>query len=194
MAVRRVAAFVVALATTATLAGCTGAQRRPAPTPAASTAQRHTSDTATTAGGSATSGPCTAPSMTALVTRFVAAFNAGDGPLLTSLWGPPGQGFMWYTVGPPMPGQITYQNRSPLLGYFLARHAHHERLRLTSFQYNGIAGDYGNFQYTLIRQADGLPPTAYGGKGAAYCQPPSPGRLFVWSMAAATNDTGTPTR
>lgn len=84
---------------------------------------------------------------------------------------------MWYTVGPPMP-RADARDRSTLVAYFLTRHAHGERLRLTSFKYNGRSGTYGNFEYTLIRRANDLPATTYAGKGAAFCQP-GPGQLFV---------------
>ncbi len=63
-----------------------------------------------------------------------------------------------------------------------AGHADGEKLRLTSFRFNDNTASYGNFEYTLIRSAEDLPPTVYIGKGAAVCDR-TPRTLGVWSMA-----------
>lgn len=126
---------------------------------------------------------CTSAQVHLLVNRFVRAFNAGDQPTLQRLWAQSGHGFDWYSTD--APGQRidpAGRDRASLGAYFAERHARRETLRLTSFRFNGNAASYGNFQYTLIRQADDLPATAYVGKGAALCttMPPTIG---VWSMA-----------
>lgn len=92
--------------------------------------------------------------------------------------------FIWYSVSGE-PGQRLNEqatDRSSLIPYFKARHAHHEHLSLTSFTFNGRHGGYGNFQYRLMRQADDLAdgtPVLYVGKGALSCRI---GRIAVWSM------------
>lgn len=97
--------------------------------------------------------------------------------------GQQGDGFDWYsTDAPGRRIRSAAKDRAGLEHYFTVRHAAGESLRLTSFQFNGNAGGYGNLQYTLIRQADDLPPTAYTGKGAAICGP-TRSMLGVWSMA-----------
>ena len=70
-------------------------------------------------------------------------------------------------------------DRAGLVRYFVVRHAAGESLRLTSFRFNGGSDD---FQYTLIRRAGDLAPTAYAGNGSASCGS-TRSRLRVWSMA-----------
>jgi len=126
---------------------------------------------------------CTEASVRKLVNQFVVAFNLGDQRALQQLWAPQGKGFDWYATD--APGQrirSDAMDRAGLERYFARRHFARESLRLTSFQFSGNAAAYGNFQYTLIRQADGLAPTAYTGKGAALCGP-TRAMLGVWSMA-----------
>jgi hypothetical protein len=76
--------------------------------------------------------------------------------------------------------------------YFARRHARGERLALDALQINGNTvtrarsfGTYGNFQFTLVREADDLARTDYQGKGALHCYASAPDRLIVWSMARA---------
>ena len=126
---------------------------------------------------------CTAAEVRALVNQFVHAFNAGDRRTLQHLWAQQAEGFAWYSTD--APGQrigAAASDRSTLDAYFVERHAHQEALRLTSFQFNGNTAGYANFQYTLIRQATDLAPTAYTGKGAVICDR-APQSLIVWSMA-----------
>lgn len=127
-------------------------------------------------------GACTAATVRTLVSQFVHAFNDGDRVTLQRLWADQGHGFEWYSTD--APGQrirAAAKDRAGLERYFAVRHAAGESLHLTSFQFNGNAAGYGNFQYTLIRRAHDLAPTLYTGKGAALCG--STPRLGVWSMA-----------
>lgn len=149
-------------------------------TPSTSATARSTSSGVAPAGETAN---CTSAEVRQLVNRFVQAFNAGDQLTLQLLWAQSGHGFDWYSSD--APGQRidpAGRDRASLGAYFAERHAHRETLRLTSIHCNGNAVSYGNFQYTLTRQADDLPPTAYIGKGAAVCTT-MPRRLGVWSMA-----------
>ncbi len=142
-----------------------------------------THDSSTSSSASASPGACTDATIRKLVNQFVHAFNAGDEPTLQQLWARQGHGFDWYSTD--APGQrirSAAKDRDGLGRYFAARHATGESLRLTSFQFNGNAASYGNFQYTLIRRAGDLASTAYTGKGAAICGSPQP-MLGVWSMA-----------
>lgn len=126
-----------------------------------------------------------------LVNRFVQAFNAGDQPTLQRLWTRSGHGFEWYSTD--APGQRidpAGRDRASLGAYFAERHGHREALRLTSFQFNGNAASYGNFEYHLVRHADDLSPTAYVGKGAALCTT-MPRTIAVWSMASNPRLSGT---
>jgi len=125
---------------------------------------------------------CTDKQVRALVTQHIAAFNAGNFPKLDRLW--ERDRFQWYSTQ--APGERFNEDarlRSTLLRYFADRHAHHERLRLRSFRFNGNSNAYGHFEYRLWRTADELTaPLAVLGKGAATCGPPSTGRIAVWSM------------
>ena len=138
------------------------------------------------------SADCTSAEVQALVDAFVHAFNVGDQRTLQHLWARRGQGFQWYSTD--APGQRfdpVARDRAGLAGYFVRRHTDGETLRLTSFRFNGNTDGYGNFQYTLIRAAADLPPTAYIGKGAAICGR-MPRTLGVWSMAKDLHNGGTP--
>lgn len=118
-----------------------------------------------------------------LVNRFVHAFNAGNERALQHLWAQRGEGFKWYSTD--APGQRLRREAKDRVGlgqYFARRHVAGEALHLTSFQFNGNTAGHGNFQYTLIRSAADLPPTAYIGKGAAVCDR-MPRTLTVWSMS-----------
>lgn len=177
-------AVVVAL-----LSACTTDNGRTATSPSTSATARSTSSRVAPTGDTAN---CTSAEVHQLVNRFVQAFNAGDQPTLQRLWAQSGHGFDWYSTD--APGQRVDpagRDRASLVAYFAERHAHRETLRLKSFQFNGDAASYGNFQYTLTRQADDLPPTAYIGKGAAVCTT-IPRRLGVWSMAKNPQTSATP--
>jgi len=129
---------------------------------------------------------CTAREVKRLVEVFVKAFNSGNRVSLGRLWAQEGDGFDWYTAD--APGSRTgaqAQDRAGLGPYFARRHAQGEQWRLTSFRYNGVSASYGNFEYTLVRQANDLRPTPYAGKGAAICSPAL--ALGVWSMARSAD-------
>lgn len=128
-----------------------------------------------------TSRRCSATRVRSLVERFIHAFNAGNQQMLQRQWSR--ADFSWYsTQGPGRRVAAASRSRASLGQYFAARHAAGESLRLTSFRFNGVSPDgAGNFQFTLVRAADHLRPTAYEGKGGALCNPPRP-TLFVWSM------------
>jgi len=129
---------------------------------------------------------CTANSVHALVLGFVAAFNAGNQRKLQRLWAQSGNSWAWYsTDAPGARVRNVAADRAGLGAYFAQRHKHAETLRLTSFQYNGVSGALGGFEYTLIRKADDLPATAYGGKGDAVCWL-RPLTIGTWSMARTT--------
>jgi hypothetical protein len=94
---------------------------------------------------------------------------------------------MWYsTMGPGERLKGAARDRDSLVGYFIQRHAHGERLQLTSFKVTTSrrrrqSAAWVGFQYRLIRSANDLPPTRYLGKGAAFC-PFKPHTIAVWSM------------
>jgi hypothetical protein len=125
---------------------------------------------------------CTGKQVRSLVTQHIAAFNAGNLSKLDRLW--ERDRFQWYsTQAPGERFNDEARRRSTLLRYFADRHAHHERLRLRSFRFNGNSNGYGHFEYRLWRSADELTAhVAVLGKGAATCGPPSTGRIAVWSM------------
>jgi hypothetical protein len=129
---------------------------------------------------------CTARETHTAVTRFVAELNRGDLRALARRFESADR-FEWYSTS--APGQRfddAAKDRATLIPYFRARHAHHERLTLRSFKFNGAGAQrkHGNFEYTLTRSADDLRPTRYVGKGALFCHRGSRDRIFVWSMAS----------
>jgi hypothetical protein len=123
---------------------------------------------------------CTGTQVRSLVTQHVAAFNAGNRAKLDRLW--ERDRFQWYsTQAPGERFNEEAKRRLTLMRYFADRHAHHERLLLRSFQFNGNSNAYGHFEYRLWRSADELAaPVAVLGKGAATCGPTR--RIAVWSM------------
>jgi hypothetical protein len=127
--------------------------------------------------------PCSARHTRTAVASFLRNFNSGALRLLNHAIAREPD-FAWYSVTG-NPGERLNEkatNRSSLVAYFAARHAHHERLTLRSFKFNGKNGGYGNFQYQLIRQADDLTngsPVPYDGKGSLNCRVR---RIAVWSM------------
>ena len=66
--------------------------------------------------------------------------------------------------------------------YFAARHRQHEHLVLNSLDVTFTNSMEGGFGFRLTRRADdGLPPTAYNGKGQVQCTI-MPISLAVWAM------------
>lgn len=135
-----------------------------------------------TSGSSGTPNQCTPQVVRQVVERFIDAFNRGDIAKLDLLVSD--AQFVWYSTD--APGQrfsAEAYDRSTLMAYFAARHRQHERLVLESFDSTGQNGTEAGFTFRLTRSADdGLPPTAYGGKGAIQCTT-IPRSLAVWSMA-----------
>ena len=115
-----------------------------------------------------------------LLNQFLAAFNSGDVGQLDSLVST--RAFVWWSTDAPGPRlDPGARDRTTLIDYFATRHRHRDRLDLKAFRYNGQSGNFGNFEFSLVRTADDLyEPTAYGGKGAVDC---SGVGLSVWSMA-----------
>jgi hypothetical protein len=140
-----------------------------------------------TASPSTQSNGCRPAQTTALVNRFLTAFNRGDRAVLNNqLWGGKLY-FNWYAVTTDPGSRIDVQarRRDTLMSYFAARHAAGERLVLTSLKLNGVtAGGYRNFEFHLLRSADDQQDggVSYAGKGASSC---ATGRLITWVMGAA---------
>jgi hypothetical protein len=141
--------------------------------------------------GHASSSPspkgCSPARTTAVVTRFLSAFNRGDRAALNNaVWG--GRlYFNWYavTTAPGSRVDAESRRRDTLMNYFAARHTAREQLVLTKLELHGVtAGAYRNFEFLLLRSADDQvgSPVAYAGKGASSC---TTGRLITWAMGAA---------
>lgn len=119
--------------------------------------------------------------MNDLVKRFILAFNAGDQGALQPLF-TRGDGWTWYaTDGPEERFNRAADDRESLGAYFARRHKHKEAMRLSSFKFNGINGSFGEFEFTLNRQADDMPQTKSVGKGSVACAtaPPAIGTWWV---------------
>ena len=132
---------------------------------------------------------CTPAEAKSSVTRFVKAFNEGNGRGLDRAFASEPD-FRWYSTD--APGQRILPaaaHRARLLRYFAARHARMERLTIRSIRVNantissGSLKSYGNFEVKLVRAASDLAPTNYQGKGALHCYASRPDQLIVWSMA-----------
>ncbi len=131
--------------------------------------------------------PCTSASAEQALQTFLRAFNRGDQDALRGAVAPEKQ-FGWYSVAgpagrPPMQAAHDY---STLFSYFGRRHRQRERLQETRFRWNGIehgtpgGARLSGMQFTLRREAIGLPWMLVTGKGAVVCA--SPNRLAVWSL------------
>jgi hypothetical protein len=133
---------------------------------------------------------CTGLEVEELVGRFVGAFNDGNLEGLDGIFAQEPD-FEWYVTA--APGErvdlLTASDRASLVPYFRQRHELGERLTLRSLRFNGNrlgSRIYANFEYTLTRGANDLPPTAYTGKGAALCYRSRSDVLIVWAMAPST--------
>jgi hypothetical protein len=124
---------------------------------------------------------CTPQGVRQLVERFIDAFNRGDIVQLDRLVS--SQQFGWYSSD--APGQrfnAEAYDRENLMAYFAARHQQHEHLVLNSLDVTYTDARGGGFWFRLTRSADdGLPPTAYNGKGGVQCAI-MPMSLTVWAM------------
>jgi hypothetical protein len=128
-----------------------------------------------------TPGPCTTSDVRVIVGRFIDAFNRGDLAQLDQVVSD--QQFSWYSTD--APGQRfneVAKDRSTLIAYFAARHQQHELLVLRTLDVTYTDATTGGFWFRLTRSADdGLPPTAYNGKGAIQCTT-MPKSLTTWAM------------
>jgi hypothetical protein len=117
-----------------------------------------------------------------LVNSFLAAFNDGEVGKLDKLVST--RAFVWWsTDAPGQRIQADARERSTLVAYFADRHLHKDHLVLESFRFNGQSGQFGNFEFELLRSAnDAVSAMPYVGKGAFDCLNP-PYALSVWSMA-----------
>ena len=118
-----------------------------------------------------------------MVDRFLDAFNHGDLAQLNQLFAELEEGFHWYSTD--APGQrfnAEASNRDTLMPYFAARHLQHEHLVLNSLDITYSTGNEAGFWFRVTRSAaDGLPPTAYNGKGGIQCVF-RPSSLTTWAM------------
>jgi hypothetical protein len=131
--------------------------------------------------------PCTSASAEQALRTFLSAFNRGDQVALRGAVAPAKQ-FGWYSVAGPA-GRLSMrgaQDYATLFSYFARRHQQQERLQETRFQWNGIehgtraGARVSGMQFTLRREAVGLPWMLVSGKGAVVCA--APNRLAVWSL------------
>lgn len=138
------------------------------------------------AGTGAASPPshCTGGGVREALASFVGAYNRGHYQKLDSLFAEEPD-FEWYSTNGPG-GRLTRKarQRGTLISYFEARHARHDRLAWRSFQFNGNAPRYGNFQFAMWRSTSGFNsgdrfPVL--GKGAAICDEDST-RFIVLSF------------
>jgi hypothetical protein len=114
----------------------------------------------------------------------VRAFNGGHEPRLDLLFAAEPD-FEWYSTDEPGARiQGAAFSRETLLPYFASSHRRGERLKLSSFRFNGNSSGYGHFEYGLDRSADDLAPAGYYGKGAAICTVYED-MIAVWSMGRA---------
>jgi hypothetical protein len=139
-----------------------------------------------TAASPATPGKLCSPSQTtALINRFVTAFNAGDRYALNNtIWGGKLY-FKWFAVlaEPGFRSQPEASRRDTLMAYFAARHAAGEQLTLTNVKINGRDLGTRGFEFQLLRSASDLPggQVPYDGKATSSCMN---GRLIMWLMNA----------
>ncbi len=134
------------------------------------------------AGSSATDSLCGATQARGIVDDLLAAFDDGNVRKLDKLVS--ANDFAWWSTD--APGERIdpeARDRSTLMAYFANRHLHQERLVMLSFKFNSRSGNVGNFEVSLIRSAEGLPPTPYVGKGAVDCLTIPPRSVVAWSMA-----------
>jgi hypothetical protein len=128
---------------------------------------------------------CSPAQTTALINRFVTAFNAGDRRALNNTIWSGKLYFKWYTVlaEPGFRSQPEASRRDTLMDYFAARHAAGEHLTMTNVKINGR--DIGNrgFEFHLLRSAHDLQggQVPYDGKATSSCMN---GRLTMWLMNA----------
>ena len=113
-----------------------------------------------------------------VVDSFIDAVNQGNSARLEQVF----SDFVSYDTNGP--GAFTRGNptsRSDLIAYFTQRNQVHERLKLESFGFHIESTGAGGFEFEVLRSADDLAPTPYGGKGAVWCRT-NPHSLMLWVM------------
>ncbi len=121
---------------------------------------------------------CTESSTRQVVDSFIDAFNKGDVARLNDVL----PDFLFYATDPP--GEFLSpepRSRIEVMVYFARRHQLHERLNLESFGFHIASTGVGDFEFEVLRSADDLAPTPYGGKGAVWCRI-YPHGLILWAM------------
>jgi hypothetical protein len=140
------------------------------------------------AGAGAGAGPCTAQQTRAVVVAFASAWSRGDVAAIERLVAPEPQ-FKWISAARPG-SRFSPQaySRASVGAYIARRAAHHDRIAIKRFQFNGSDvrddGGYGHFEFDVIRTSDDWPtgtPHLRTGKGAIVCTLPRP-VLAVWSL------------
>ncbi len=140
---------------------------------------------------------CDNAAVTALVARFLDAYNAGDQARLLAFFPVraatrghlvPGEErfFQWYvdTRKPTRRDEDGFKayTRDDLPPYWAQRHVQHDRLQLRQLEYGGRDWTGGvGIGFTLTRQADDLPTHTVIGKGEVDCEQ---GTIFVWGMGS----------
>jgi hypothetical protein len=133
-------------------------------------------------------GPCTAAETRGVAFGFARAWTRGDATAINRLAAPEPH-FRWVSASPPGGRSGPRAFDRPSLGAFIrARHAHHERLTLKSFTFNGsdLRGKegFGHFEFEATRLSDDSPAsmdTLRSGKGAIICTLARP-MIAVWSL------------
>jgi hypothetical protein len=132
-------------------------------------------------GPSGTLNQCTPQVVRPLVERFIDAFNQGDLARLDQLLAI--DRFVAYSTD--APGQrlnADAYSRDTLMAYLSARHRQHEHLLLNTLDVTYTDARGGGFWFRVTRSAeDGLPPTAYNGKGGFQCTT-MPISVTLWAM------------
>jgi hypothetical protein len=128
---------------------------------------------------------CSPAQTTALISRFVTAFNTGNRYALNNtIWGGKLY-FKWFTVlsEPGFRSQPEASRRDTLMAYFAARHAAGEHLALVNVKINGRNIGTRGVEFHILRSASELPggQVPYTGKAEASCMN---GRLIMWLMNA----------
>jgi hypothetical protein len=136
----------------------------------------------------ASTGPCTAAETRAVAFAFASAWTRGDVTAINRLAAPEPH-FRWVSAASPggRSGSRAFDRHS--LGAFIrARHAHHERLTLKNFRFNGsdLRGTegFGHFEFKATRTSDdqvATTGTLRAGKGAIICTLAKP-MIAVWSL------------
>jgi hypothetical protein len=143
---------------------------------------------ATARSAHAAAGPCTAAETRTVAFAFARAWTQGDLGAVGRLVAPEPH-YRWVSASPPggRSGARAF-DRSTLGAFIRARHAHHERLTLTTFKFNGsdLRGTegFGHFEFEAVRLSDDRSAgtdTHRVGKGAIICTLARP-MIAVWSL------------